>query len=275
MRQLAVLSSLLATSSKAALISLIGAQQPGILDSRESEAGLVQIECLSENATYYFRGAIIDSGDADASYEVILTSLHGLPDDLSTIRRTCVVKGAQGSHVGIKDIWRPDSRGYVSPSDWAVLLTNERLRDAIERLSAVRVPYPGREKLAANDIPVRLPLRFVEGERACSLTQFGPAGVRSSEGLFAHTCRTWPGLSGSPILISIDDQPFVLGIHLGSRWPYDRDPALGIGRFVDATIAEAINAAVAKGKTETALAITKRHERERRREQLRVGTVLR
>lgn len=217
-------------------------------DSSEAEVGLTRIECAGDDSTYTFRfrGAIIDTGTVDASYEVILTAAHGLPSDVDVLRRRCRVVGAEDGRYRIESVWRPTSQGRGSVDDWAVLLTERRFRGHVKRVRTLATDNAARQQMAGNEMPVRLPLRFTGGERACSLTQPGSLGVNLAAELFGHTCRAWFGHSGSPILTTVEGEVYVLGIHLGSLWIVENHASLEIGRYLDVMIIKTIHAATAR-----------------------------
>jgi len=230
------LTSLLATASESAAAAVVP-------DSSGAEVGLTRIECVSEHGadTRRFRGAVIDTGTAAISYEVVLTAGHGLPSDVDALRRACSVVGAEDRRYLIEDVWRPSSRSRGAADDWAVLVTERRLRGDVKRLRTLTTERAFRQQLAENELPVRLPLRFIGAERACHLVQPGLSGAGLAVELFGHTCRAWSGHSGSPILTAVEDEMYILGIHLGSRWSFEERASLRIGRFLDAEMLEAIH----------------------------------
>ena len=92
-------------------------------------------------------------------------------------------------------------------------------------------------------MPIRLPLRFLGAERTCVLRPPGSAGVDLEDGLFSHTCRSWSGHSGSPVLAVDERGAFIFGIHLGRRWLAETRQSLRIGRVIDSEILAAVRAA--------------------------------
>ena len=173
------LMSLLATASVEAAAVVVP-------ETIGAAAGLARIECVPDDGahTHRFRGAIIDTGTVDFSYEVILTAAHGLPSDVDAIRRRCRVVGAEDGRYRIDRVWRPESRGRDSVDDWAVLLTERRLSGTVKRLRSLTIDHAARRQMAADEMPVRLQLRFLGGERACSLTPPRIIGRESHGGTF-------------------------------------------------------------------------------------------
>ncbi len=240
---IASLMSLLATASAEPAAAVVP-------DSIGAAAGLTRIECVPDDGahTHRFRGAIIDTGTVEISYEVILTAAHGLPSDVDALRRRCRVVGAENGRYRIERVWRPESRGRDSVDDWAVLLTERRLSGTVKRLRSLTIDHGARRQMAEDEMPVRLPLRFLGSERACSLTPPGSLNVDLTAELFGHTCRAWFGHSGSPILATVEGEVYILGIHLGSRWIVEHHASLEIARYLDATILETIHAATVRGR---------------------------
>ena len=224
-----------------------GANTLGAPDRTGAEIGLIRISCVPDGGlgSNQFRGVVIDSAAAGMRHDVILTTAHGFPADPHLVIERCSVVGPEKRQYGVDAIWRSVARGRGSIDDWAVIATDRRLRGRIER-QAVRVlpPTPGPPP-EAGATTVRLPLLFFGAERACSLTATESAGVYLDAKLFGHTCRAWSGHSGSPILVVYDGDVFVMGIHLGSRWIFERQASLKIGRFVDNAVIEAIQSAIA------------------------------
>ena len=219
-------------------------------DRSSAEVGWTRIECVADDSTNtaLFRGAIIDTGTVDNSYEVIVTAAHGLPSDVDVLRRQCRVLGAKDGRYRIERIWRPYSRGRGSVDDWAVLLTERRLGGHVKRVRTLAIDHADRQRMAGNEIAVSLPLGLVGSERACSLIQPGSLDVDLAVELFGHTCRAWHGHSGSPILTTVEGEVYILGIHLGTLRILQNHASLELGRYVDMQIIETIHAAAAWGR---------------------------
>ncbi len=234
-------------------LSLSEADEAGLGDSPYSGAdvGLARIDCTtpgpaSDNTR---RGALIDTAATESVYEVVLTAAHGLPADDDELARNCFLIGYEDRQYPIAAVWRPDRRGRGFTDDWAVLLVSGRLSGLVMRLPVAPVDRPALHEMISNDAPVRLPLRFAPSERPCVLTQARLTDAEVRAGLLAHDCQAWIGHSGSPILINVAEETYVLGIHLGSRWVFEESSALELGRYVDASIAAAIDAAAERGRT--------------------------
>lgn len=218
-------------------------------DRTGAEIGLLRITCVSGSGvgSDRFRGVVVDTAAAGIRYDVILTAAHGFPRNVARALERCTVLGPNEREYAVDAIWRPEARGRGSIDDWAVIATDRRVRGRIERQSVRILPPAARVEPNTGDTAVRLPLLFFGAEHACALAPPGSAGVELDAGLFGHTCRAWPGHSGSPILADDDGDIFVVGIHVGSRWIFERQSSFKIGRFVDAAILEAIQSAIVWG----------------------------
>jgi len=215
-----------------------------------ADAGIALIECIEEDSPLarHQRGALIDIGDEDASFEVIVTAAHGLPVDPNAIGTTCVLAAGADTRISMDAMWRPESRGRGSSDDWAVLVATGRLTGTVHRLRTLPLDDETILDALPDDAPVRLPLRFPPGERPCRLTPSRLTELDVQVGIFAHNCVAWAGHSGSPVVVNVADETFVLGIHLGSRWIYEDRMALEMGRYVDTALVAAIDEAIAHGR---------------------------
>jgi hypothetical protein len=207
------------------------------------DIGLVRVQCTSD-AGYrqVFRGAVVEL-DGAARFDVILTAGHGLPRDLDIFKEHCAVIDTDGRRFGLRGMWRPEDSGRGMVDDWAVLATYRRMRRDQPRL-AVGVPVVTEHRAPESSAAaLRLPLMTVTEERDCALQDSGLTRREIQRGLFSHSCRSWYGHSGSPILAAADGRAVVIGLHLAKRWFYEGHRAIKIGRYVDAAIIDAIDAA--------------------------------
>ena len=202
------------------------------------DIGLARIECVSAAGAGRAsrRGALIDTGATVTTYEVVLTAAHGLSRETEAVIQTCFLIGHAGRQYPIEPIWRPEQRGRGFTDDWAVMLVVGRLSGQVARLRIAPLAHPELQQMISNDAPVRLPLRFAPSERECELTQTRLTVVEVRDGLLAHNCQAWSGHSGSPILINLEGQRYVLGIHLGSRWIFERNAPLRIAPMVTSRV---------------------------------------
>lgn len=207
-----------------------------------AEAGLIGLVCVPDGGTvgYRFRGVVIDTGVTNTSHEVILTTAHGFPAAAESVTERCAADGAKDRRYPIRAIWRPATRARGAVDDWAVVVTGRNVRERIWRQRVRSEPIAEQGQLAELMAPIRLPLRFLGAERDCVLRAPGWAGVDLEAGLFSHTCRSWSGHSGSPVLAVDEHGAFVLGIHVGRRWFTEPYRSLRIGRAIDHDILDAI-----------------------------------
>ena len=209
------------------------------------ERGLAQLVCADADGAHYSRGAILEVGTAAAG-EVILVAAHGLPANGEQVRRDCRITGPGDRAYDIKAAWWSAGRSDDKEHDWAVLLTARRINGTVRRLRAEELP----PMLLAEEAPLRLLLYRREAEEHDCHFQAASAGVDTvDEGaIFAHSCRSWPGLSGSPILVAADGEPIVIGLHVGWRFTLAPQGLVisGVGRAIDEEVAGAIAAAAAR-----------------------------
>lgn len=225
-------------------------ESPELLYSGADE-GIALIECRPDGSSLARRqrGALIDYGEADVEFEVVLTTAHGMPGDMDSIDGSCALVAGEDSRLPIVAMWRPETHGRGSTDDWAVLISAGGLSGRAGRLRTLQPYSPELEELMTSDASVRLPLRFPPGERACELKPSKLTVLDVRAGLFAHNCISWAGHSGSPVLVNVEGKPVVLGLHLGSRWLQADQISLKIGRYIDTAIVTAINDAVAHGRS--------------------------
>jgi hypothetical protein len=213
------------------------------------DIGLVEIYCqYGERGRGRRRGVLVATATPEADFEVVLTAEHGFPQSDQELRQICFLPLGEETTYPVAAVWRPDRFGGGYSDDWAVLLIRGRLTGAVSRHPLAPVERPDLQAMISNDSAVRLPLRFAPTERPCELTQDRLLRDQVDSGLLAHNCEAWRGHSGSPILIELDGQTFILGLHLGNRWIFETSEALPLGRYVDQRIADAVSAAIEAGR---------------------------
>ena len=161
--------------------------------------------------------------------------------------------GGRGRPYRIAEVFRAAvaDEPHGQSHDWAVLLVKHRLGGHVGRLRPVHVTADGLMRLATEEAPVRLLLRQADVRQGdCRLMSPG-VGPEEFADTMVYSCRSVPGLSGSPILTSMDGRMVVIGIHLGwGLLPIDggRLRVISMGRPIDAEITSAITAAVAAAR---------------------------
>jgi len=199
--------------------------------------------CTNESGyKQLFRGTVVELEDTP-DFDVILTAAHGLPRNVELLKEQCVVIDDDGRQYGLRRLWRPVDRGRGMADDWAVVATQRRMRRDQARLAVAAPIVRERRSLEARAAALRLPLMTVTEERDCTLQASGLTQREVERGLFSHSCRSWYGHSGSPLLAARDGRPVVIGFHLATRWFYEERRPIKIGRYVDAAIMAAIAAA--------------------------------
>jgi hypothetical protein len=179
-----------------------------------AEAGLAVVVCQSGDGAFLpnRRGALIESAETEAAFEVVLTASHGLPAEATGSGQTCALDGGDDQHLPVIEIFYAEIRGRGAADDWAVLLVDGRLEGSVKRLRPVPLEQSDVQQLLSDDVTARLPLRFPPGERSCGLMQSRLSNADVEAGLFAHNCRAWQGHSGSPIVANLQPGEFLLRI---------------------------------------------------------------
>lgn len=218
------------------------------------ERGVTRLRCPSQhgNAWLRTRAIIVDTG-TDAAREVLLAPAHGLPAGAEAITKRCLVESGLGSTGRIAEVWLPERRDEAGSGDWAVLITRARFRGEIHRLRVGMVSAPSLAKLIADEAPISLMMHsLVADQNHCRILGAGLRSRRqSASGVFLHSCRTWPGVSGAPIVARFDGRPVVIGFNSGRLIrPLDHEGPLylGVGRVIDAEIASAIRRATKRAR---------------------------
>jgi hypothetical protein len=92
----------------------------------------------------------------------------------------------------------------------------------------------------ADNSQVRLVLRYAGAAQSdCRLDGW------TVQGLLAHTCVSYPGSSGSPLVVGIDLAPVLIAVHIGSelRWDGRHLDMTSVARPIDAPVIAAVEAA--------------------------------
>jgi hypothetical protein len=212
------------------------------------ERGIARIVCerRSPESWVRVRAVVLDLGESSPKHDVLLAPAHGLPEDTSRIKKDCRVSGAHGSPVRIADFWLSKTRNAGLEDDWVVIMTRSALTGPVGRLRAGVVSQSVLERLLVDKRPVEVMLATsAVDQRNCRIVELLERRV------FSHSCRGWVGLSGSPILIGVNDEPVVIGIQLGQIMrPLDMRGSLflGVGLAINDATAAAIQQAAARAR---------------------------
>jgi hypothetical protein len=210
------------------------------------ERGVAAVSCTMPGGLFWVsQSAILDVGDS-ATTDVLLTTAHGLPADARSIKRDCRVLVRGKRHV-ITEVWHAGGDRVGAEHDWAVLLT-QRIVGDVHRWRPARASGEWLANAVARGAPVRLVRRYADAPQTDCHLEAKTADPRL---LLAHSCTTYPGQSGLPLVIALDGarDPVLLGVHIGSQWSWagTRLSFTSVARPLDAEISATIDAAAARG----------------------------
>jgi hypothetical protein len=124
-------------------------------------------------------------------------------------------------------------------------MSRSKFHGSVGRLRVGQVSQSLLEQLIIEEKPIGVMLLTEAADQHnCQLMELLQRRV------FSHSCAAWPGLSGSPIVVSLDGKPVVIGIQLASKirpTTQHRGPLFsGVGMAIDNTVASAIRQAAAR-----------------------------
>lgn len=208
------------------------------------ERGIARVICArrGSEAAVRVRAVVIDLSESEPKHDVLLAPAHGLPQDTERIKRDCRVYGGQQSPARIAAYWLSEDQEPGTDHDWVVLMTRSPLPDSIGRLRVGQVSESDWAQLVTDETPVDVMLFSAELDQSdCQVLELLPR-----RGVFSHSCAGWAGLSGAPIVLSVDGSPVVIGIQIAStvRPSGVGGPLfIGVGLPIDDSIANAIRRA--------------------------------
>jgi hypothetical protein len=208
------------------------------------ERGVAIVRCATPEQEVFWssRAAILDVA---ATLDVLLTTAHGLPLEVEQVLHDCRVL-VRGKPQTIVEVWRGGDRA-TPEADWAVLLTR-RIGGHVQRWRAARPSLEWLVGAVAQQAPVRLVLRYADAAQSdCHLEP----RTLDLQRLIAHSCVTYPGTSGSPLVMAIDGEPTLIGIHLGTQLLFDgrKLDFVSVARPVDGEVGAAVASAIARAAT--------------------------
>ena len=200
------------------------------------ERGVAILRCSGPSRVFWTsRATILDVG-AGARADVLVTTAHGLHAATLDVVADCKIV-ARGKEHDIEQVW---NAGGSSPEhDWAVLLT-QRIAGDVRRWRAEEVAPSWLDRLVAERSRVRLVMRYADATQSdCHLEGW------TAHRLLTHTCVTYPGLSGSPLVVGVDLEPVLIALHVGTelRWDGREIDMASVARPLDAPVIAAIEAA--------------------------------
>jgi hypothetical protein len=155
--------------------------------------------------------------------EVALTAGHGLHQN-----QVCELRSGQQSVSAI--VYSIGAQGAPA-SDWAVIRSDSRFTQAVERFSIAMT--------AATNFTAMLKLNS-QVSPLCQVFS-APEEYWWPDSVLLHDCLSLPGRSGAPILAAENDDVFLVGLNLGSLVNHQsRSGQLGYLRRVDEEIADAL-----------------------------------
>jgi hypothetical protein len=214
------------------------------------QRGVAVVSCTMPGGFFWVsQSAILDVGGA-AKADVLLTTAHGLPADSQSVKRDCRVLVRGERHV-IAEVWHAGGDRVGTEHDWAVLLTQRIIGD-VHRWRPAQAPGEWLASAAARAAPVRLVRRYADESLSDCHLEAKTADPRL---LLAHSCISFPGQSGLPLVIALDrePEPVLIGVHIGSLWSWagTKLDFTSVARPLDAEISATIEAAAARAAQTT------------------------
>ena len=210
--------------------------QPASMESLVSgRNGLVDLICPLADSTDRFvsQAFAVDIPEA-RDFEVLVATRHGVGGLQALDNAVCWVRGPDGEAFAISDV-RYSRSNATDDHDWLAIRTVRPFQPDMERLTLASVQVP------LSDLPDISLVRQSRMSTPCHV--LADTEIFHNDGsLFAHDCRTRPGLSGSPIMINRDGSDVVIGFHLGRVTHYSAGTQrqYGLARWIDGEIEHAI-----------------------------------
>jgi hypothetical protein len=204
------------------------------------ERGVAIVQCTAPSGLLWTSRATLLEVGVDAGADVLLTTGHGLPSTADEVLRDCRIL-ARGKEHAIEGVWHAGSYAAGPEHDWAVLVS-ERIKGELRRWRATEATEGWLEQLVTDHAHVRLVLRYADAVQSdCRLEAW------TAQRLLAHTCVTYPGTSGSPLVVGVELEPVLIGLHVGSQLSWDGKTLdmVSVARPLDAAVIAAIDAAAA------------------------------
>lgn len=189
----------------------------------------LRLRCyVSENIGKSSRAIVLQflpSNELSKNFDFAITTAHGLMDDSGKTMENCQVNLPGGETHEIKAIVIAPDYKQGQASDWAIIAFEKLESKAIIRhqvsadMSNMAVVQIANARLSVLFSKARgLP----HNGQICNLLPRQYAGLTQKKHaqFLAHNCRAIAGQSGSPITVIRNDQPVVLGIHVGSSMIY-------------------------------------------------------
>lgn len=217
----------------------------------EKDPTVLQLNCRYDDRRFYqSRLALIRTHDARFDYG--LSSGHGVLIKGLDFAKDCIVKDYKGRKYALNALYVPNDITPGGERDWAIIRL-EKISDP----DIVRFSLPEFSKDAS--VAFRRTIRDINFPKArgigyntqlCHSMPADHAGLEFGN-ILAHDCRAISGQSGSPISVSLEDAPVLVGLHLGTgfiiRSKYTgKAERLGYFRFIDEQMLAEINTIITR-----------------------------
>jgi len=210
--------------------------QPASMENMISgREGLVDLVCpLPDSSDRFVSQAFaVELTDAHG-FEILVATRHGAGGLQAIDNAQCWIRGPRGENYAIADV-RYSRSNATEDHDWLVLRTSESFGTNMQRLTLARL------QVSVDHLPGITLVRQNHPATVCQVLSQTEI-IHNDGSLFAHDCRTRPGLSGSPIMIANDGSGVVIGFHIGRVTEYSGggQEQYGLARWIDAEIEHAI-----------------------------------
>ena len=201
--------------------------------SRES---VVQLLCSDGDTPqlHLSRAVALAYQPAGADFDILLATRHGVHG--SDGLRQCRVRGVPVEIGEIMDV-DTGTPGHLDASqfsqDWAILVTRGRLPASLPRLRVL---------VSEGDVAGQLTfLRRPVEQEPCGLPD--APDFLTDPSLILHDCERRPGLSGTPLVTQIGDEPYIVALHVGHYLILDGERReYGVARRVSDDFLDALHA---------------------------------
>ena len=200
--------------------------------SRES---VVQLLCSEGDSPrlHLSRAVALAYRPDGADFDILLATRHGVTGQNGF--RQCRVRGvpAEQGEIMAVSAGEPDPRDASQFSqDWAILVTRGRLPDSLPRLRVLASTGQAEGRLTFLRRPVE--------QAPCDLPD--APDYLTDPSLILHDSDRRPGLSGTPLVTQIGDEPYVVALHVGHYLVLDGDRReYGVARRVSDDFLDALN----------------------------------
>lgn len=211
-----------------------------------ADSTILELRCyLGE--THYYQSKLALIKTADHRFDYGLSTGHGVQIDGLDFSNDCIAQDYKGQNYRINALYVPQDIAPGGERDWALI----RL-EKVKASEIVRFSLPSFHLASADAF--RNTIQKVTFAKArgigfntqiCQSLPADHAGMDEGN-ILAHNCRAISGQSGSPISVSLDNQPILVGIHLGTGFVMHskytgKSESLGYFRFIDSNMVSEIN----------------------------------